>query len=122
MNRKLRVGVIGFGRMGRGFVSAMQQSDFWDIRYICDMSANARQLASRTVPTAKIVADESAIFADKSLDVVGLFTLADSPAGADPQGPGLGLPRHRREADRHRSQDRMGPRQAASRLRARWLR
>ena len=40
MSRKIRVGVIGFGRMGRGFVSAMQADDRWDIvnyiRYLND--------------------------------------------------------------------------------------
>ena len=81
MKRKLRVGIIGFGRMGRGFVSVMQQSELWDIRYICDRDASTRDLAIRTVPTAKIVADENEIFADKSLDAVGLFTLADARPG-----------------------------------------
>lgn len=81
MNRKLRVGVIGFGRMGRGFVSVMQQSELWDIRYICDMHPAARELAGRTVPTARIIANEDEIFADKSLDAVGLFTLADARPG-----------------------------------------
>jgi myo-inositol 2-dehydrogenase/D-chiro-inositol 1-dehydrogenase len=78
MSRKLRVGIIGFGRMGRGFVSVMQQSELWDIRYICDVNPQARELAAKTVPTAKIVADEAELFKDKKLEVVGLFTLADS--------------------------------------------
>lgn len=78
MGRKLRVGVIGFGRMGRGFVSVMQQSELWEIVSICDSDPATRALAARTVPTARVVADDKAIFADKSLDVVGLFTLADA--------------------------------------------
>jgi predicted dehydrogenase len=78
MSRKIRVGVIGFGRMGRGFVSVMQQDDRWQIVSICDTQAPARDLASRTVPRAKITADPKDIFADKSLDAVGLFTLADA--------------------------------------------
>lgn len=81
MSRKLRVGVIGFGRMGRGFVSVMQQSELWDIVYICDAHPATRELAGKTVPTAEIVADENKIFADKSLDAVGLFTLADARPG-----------------------------------------
>lgn len=75
---KVRVGVIGFGRMGRGFVSAMQESDLWEIVSICDTHPATRDLARRTVPTANITADESDIFSDKSLDAVGLFTLADA--------------------------------------------
>jgi myo-inositol 2-dehydrogenase/D-chiro-inositol 1-dehydrogenase len=80
MNRKLRVGVIGFGRMGRGFVSVMQQNEMWEIAYICDTHPGARELASKTVPTAKVVADENEVFADSSVEVVGLFTLADARA------------------------------------------
>src|SRR5438270_593521 len=78
MGRKIRVGVIGFGRMGRGFVSVMQHDDRWEIVSICDTNAGTRELAGRTVPTAKIVANTGEVFADRSLDVVGLFTLADA--------------------------------------------
>src|SRR5437763_4266715 len=78
MSRKIRVGVIGFGRMGRGFVSVMQHDDRWEIVSICDTQANTRELAGRTVPTAKIISKPDEIFNDKSLDAVGLFTLADA--------------------------------------------
>jgi myo-inositol 2-dehydrogenase/D-chiro-inositol 1-dehydrogenase len=78
MSRKLKIGIIGFGRMGRGFVSVMQQSDRWDIVSICDVNAHTRDLAARTVPTARIVASPEEVMADKSLDAVGLFTLADA--------------------------------------------
>lgn len=78
MSRKIRVGVIGFGRMGRGFVSVMQHSDRWEIVSICDTHGPTRELAGRTVPEAKIVASPDQIFADQSLDAVGLFTLADA--------------------------------------------
>ena len=47
MIRKIRVGVIGFGRMGRGFVSVMQQSDRWEIVSICDLHEAARELAGK---------------------------------------------------------------------------
>ena len=81
MSKKIRVGVIGFGRMGRGFVSAMQASDDWDIVAICDVHGPTRELAGRTVPTAKIVSDPDEIFKDKSIGVVGIFTLADVRPG-----------------------------------------
>jgi myo-inositol 2-dehydrogenase/D-chiro-inositol 1-dehydrogenase len=64
--------------MGRGFVSVMQQSDRWDIACICDVNAQSRELAGRTVPTAKIVSTADQLFAEKNLDAVGLFTLADA--------------------------------------------
>ena len=78
MSRRYKVGIIGFGRMGRGYVSVMQQSDRWDIAAICDVTKATRDLAGRTVPTAKVVSDPEEIFRDKSIDVVGLFTLADA--------------------------------------------
>ncbi len=77
MHRKLRIGVIGFGRMGRGFVSVLQQSDRWEIAAICDVNEATRELAGRTAPTALITADPDAIFRDKTLEAVGLYTLAD---------------------------------------------
>jgi myo-inositol 2-dehydrogenase/D-chiro-inositol 1-dehydrogenase len=64
--------------MGRGFVSVMQHSDRWEIVSICDTHGPTRELAGRTVPEAKIVASPDQIFADQSLDAVGLFTLADA--------------------------------------------
>jgi predicted dehydrogenase len=78
MARKIRVGVIGFGRMGRGFASVMQQDDRWEIVSICDTQSSTRDLAGRTVPSAKIVSDPKDVFSDPSLDAVGLFTLADA--------------------------------------------
>jgi len=77
MSRKIRIGVIGFGRMGRGFVAAMQADPRWEIVSICDAYPSARELAARTVPKAKICDDGFSIIDDKSLDAVGLFTLAD---------------------------------------------
>lgn len=82
MNKKpYRIGVVGFGRMGRGFVSALQHDDAWQVAAISDRSADARQLAARTAPSAKIYESPNEIFADKSIPVVGLFTLADARPG-----------------------------------------
>src|SRR5690606_41811223 len=78
MSKPHRIGIIGFGRMGRGFVSVMQQSPLWEIAAICDAHASARQLAGQTVPTARITDDPDSVFQDPSIDVVGLFTLADA--------------------------------------------
>ena len=78
MQDKIRIGVIGFGRMGRGFVSMMQQDERYEIVTICDAHADTRKLAGRTVPTAKLTADPEVIFSDKTLNAVGLFTLADA--------------------------------------------
>jgi predicted dehydrogenase len=76
--KKIRIGVVGFGRMGRGFVSVMQMDERYEIVWICDAHKGTRELAAKTVPTAKITADQDDIFSDKSLQAVGLFTLADA--------------------------------------------
>ncbi len=81
MKKKIRIGVIGFGRMGRGYVSVLQQDERYEIISICDADAATRKLAAKTVPTAKITADASSILGDKSLHAVGLFTLADARPG-----------------------------------------
>jgi predicted dehydrogenase len=75
---KIRVGVIGFGRMGRGFVSVMQQDERWEIVSIADAHPDARDLARRTVPHAKVFDDADRVLSDRSLHVAGLFTLADA--------------------------------------------
>jgi myo-inositol 2-dehydrogenase/D-chiro-inositol 1-dehydrogenase len=76
-----RIGIVGFGRMGRGFVSALQQNDAWEVAAISDRSADARALAAKTVPGAIVYPDPQAIFDDPTIEVVGLFTLADARPG-----------------------------------------
>ncbi|MCL2647393.1 MAG: Gfo/Idh/MocA family oxidoreductase [Phycisphaerales bacterium] len=78
MAKKYRIGVVGFGRMGRGFVAAMLANPVWDVAAICDVDPLSRAEAKLIVPAARITDDPEAIFTDKSLEVVGLFTLADS--------------------------------------------
>ncbi|MGD0461991.1 MAG: Gfo/Idh/MocA family oxidoreductase [Tepidisphaeraceae bacterium] len=78
MRKPLRAGIVGYGRMGRGFVAAMQQSELWEVAAICDVSADLRELAGRSAPGAHILSQPGRIFTDRSIDVVGLFTLADA--------------------------------------------
>ena len=78
MANRLRAGILGYGRMGRAFVSAMQQNNLWEIAAVYDIKPSARHLAARKVPGAKILASPEPIFLDPSIDVVGLFTLADA--------------------------------------------
>lgn len=78
MDRKIKVAFIGFGRMGRFYFEAMQKSGRWDIAYICDTDPRCRDIARTLSPHSRVVEDESVIFADDSVEVVGLFALADS--------------------------------------------
>jgi len=72
------MGLIGYGRMGRGFAAAMSQTDQWEVAAICDIHEQAMRQAEKSVPDAMIYSDPAPILADKSIDVVGLFTLADA--------------------------------------------
>lgn len=78
MNRQIKVALIGFGRMGRFYFTEMQKSGQWDIVYICDTDPKCREIAQTLSPHSRVVEDEDEVFADDSIEVVGLFTLADS--------------------------------------------
>jgi myo-inositol 2-dehydrogenase/D-chiro-inositol 1-dehydrogenase len=78
MDKKLKVGVIGFGRMGQLYVKEFLSSPLWEIACICDISPEARKAAASKAPGVPVVDSEDAIFADPTVDVVGLFTLADA--------------------------------------------
>jgi len=78
MPKKLRAGILGYGRMGRAFVAAMQSSNLWEVAAVYDICAHARELARQQIPNAAIYDRPEPIFADTSIDAVGLFTLADA--------------------------------------------
>ncbi|HKV80623.1 MAG TPA: Gfo/Idh/MocA family oxidoreductase [Candidatus Sulfotelmatobacter sp.] len=78
MARRLRAGILGYGRMGRAFVAALQQSELWEVSAVYDISSAARFLARQNVPKAAIYESPDPIFADPDIDAVGLFTLADA--------------------------------------------
>lgn len=76
-NTRIRVGLIGFGRMGRFYLDEMKKSDRWDIAYICDINPQAREAAKSLSPESNVVDDENIVFEDESVEAVGLFTLAN---------------------------------------------
>jgi len=78
MAAKLRAAILGYGRMGRSFAAAMQQSGLWNVAAIYDINPAARQLASLHIPGPAIFDTPDPIFLDPSIDVVGAFTLADA--------------------------------------------
>ncbi|MDR1369246.1 MAG: Gfo/Idh/MocA family oxidoreductase [Dysgonamonadaceae bacterium] len=75
---KLKIGVIGFGRMGQKYGKEIINHPLLELVYICDKSAKAREIAFQTFPGVEIIDNEDRIFADREIDIVGLFTLADS--------------------------------------------
>lgn len=74
---KIKIGIIGFGRMGEKYVEEMLKSGEWQIEYICDPSEFARKRAALVIPQARYITDEDIIFNDPTIEAVGLFTLAD---------------------------------------------
>ncbi len=75
---RIKIGVIGLGRMGKFYLEEMKKSGKWNIAYICDVNPEVRKEAERLAPEgARIIADEQDIFEDESIQAVGLFTLAD---------------------------------------------
>jgi len=78
MAQTIKVGIIGFGRMGRFYVEEMQKSNRWNIVYVCDNNSESREAAKKILPRTKVVAEEQIIFEDPEVQVVGLFALANS--------------------------------------------
>ena len=65
--------------MGQMYCKEMQYSGEWDILYICDTNPDAREKARNIVPAStRIVSNEDILFNDPQVEVVGLFTLANS--------------------------------------------
>ena len=72
-----RVATIGFGKMGSQWAEALVAHPQWELVSICERDPDRRKKASALAPTARVSDDAAAVFADPSIDVVGLFTLAD---------------------------------------------
>ena len=75
---KIKIGLIGFGRMGRFYLTELQKNPNYEITYICDSYEGCRKLAAELSPESKIVADDNVIFEDPEVQVVALCALADS--------------------------------------------
>ena len=74
---KIKVGIIGFGRMGGKYLDEFLKNGRYEVAYICDVNEEARSYAERMSPGSKVVADEQAVFADPEVKVVALCTLAN---------------------------------------------
>ena len=64
---KIKVGVIGFGRMGELYLRSMRDSGRWEIVYICDVSPVARKEAAAAFPEVTVIGDEDIIFNDSDI-------------------------------------------------------
>lgn len=71
-----RIGVIGYGGMGRHWCCELARSARWELAVICDQSPAALDAARQAHPTVRLTADANGLFADDSLAVLGIFTQA----------------------------------------------
>lgn len=77
-NKKIKVALIGLGRMGRFYLEEMKKTNRWDIAYICDTNPSVQETAKILSPESIVTDDDTVIFQDNSVQAVGLFTLANA--------------------------------------------
>ena len=77
MSNTYRIGIIGLGHMGQRYLDVLQQSPRWQLAWACDRDPERLQWAKQQAPEVHFSTDAEELFADPSLDVVGIFTLAD---------------------------------------------
>lgn len=75
---KIKVGLIGFGRMGRFYLNEFLKNDKFEVAYVCDVDESCRALAKALVPSAKVTADAEEIFNDPEVTTVALCAYADT--------------------------------------------
>ncbi len=73
---KIKVAIIGFGRMGRFYLQAFQNNTRYDVDYICDVNKGCCKLARQLSPSSKIVTDYDVIFNDPDVQLVVLCAFA----------------------------------------------
>ncbi len=76
MNKRHRIGVIGFGDMGRHWATEIAASTRWDLAAICDKSPALLELAGKEHPGVRLTSDAEHLFGDASLAVIGIYTQA----------------------------------------------
>ena len=78
--RKINIGIIGLGRMGRKHLTELVHCDYWNVKYVCDIMPEKAVESAEIAPNAIFVTDEDIIFNDPDVECVGLYALADSRA------------------------------------------
>ena len=74
---KIKVGIIGFGRMGNKYLKKFRANGRYEVTYICDVNEEARNYARQESPESTIVDNENTVFNDPDVQVVALCTLAN---------------------------------------------
>lgn len=79
MNR-IKIGIIGLGRMGRKHLTELVACEYWDVKYTCDINPEKAKHSHEIAPNAIFTTDERDIWNDPEVECVGLFALADTRA------------------------------------------
>ena len=75
--KKINIGVIGLGRMGKKHLYELQKNNLWEVKYVCDTSERRKDEALAIAPDAIFTTDEDDIYNDPTIDAVALCALAD---------------------------------------------
>jgi len=76
MRTAVNVGIVGLGRTGDDFATALASLPQAEVRWLCDQSAEVRLLRRRAFPQAQVTACVDDLLADESLDAVVITTPA----------------------------------------------
>ncbi len=80
-NTRYKIGVIGLGGMGSGYLEALKDNDRWEVVSVCDLNQERLDWARELFPGVVTTCDAKELIANPALDVVGIFTLADIRPG-----------------------------------------
>lgn len=72
----IKVGIIGFGRMGRFYLEEFHKNPHYKVSYICDVADDCLALARQLAPEAEAVKDADKVFDDPAVDLVVLSAFA----------------------------------------------
>ena len=75
--KKINIGIIGLGRMGKKHLYELQKNNMWNVKYVCDTSILRKDNALSLAPDAIFTTNEDDIFNDPEIDAVALCALAD---------------------------------------------
>ena len=73
---KIKVAIIGFGRMGRFYLQEFQNSTRYDVVYICDINESCCKLARELSPSSKVITNSDVAFNDPDVQLVVLSAFA----------------------------------------------
>lgn len=77
-DHRYRIGIIGLGGMGSGYLKTLAAGERWNVVSVCDLRRERLDWAKSLLPEVRTTHNAADITMSRDLDVVGLFTLADA--------------------------------------------